>query len=199
MAGIDNTTLFSSGDKLTPSSAQDIARMQVDGTDVGRINHAGNPEGVVSANPASLCHDTTSGTVFVKQIGTGNTGWVPMPGVSVISSMDIDFLDAGAVTALFTTAARPFFIIGFGYTGIDVSGVLLSGFVNYGWTAPDYNDFLDSVTTPLVNNTDETAVVIPPGGPTVIVPPSTTFRIKIGTATTATTDTEKVSIMGFYI
>jgi hypothetical protein len=132
-------------------------------------------------------------------MGTGNTGWVPMPGVSVIASQDIDFLSAGTVTALFTTAARPFFIIGFGYTGIDVSGVTVSGFVNYGWTAPDYNDFLDSVTTPLVNNTDETAIVIPPGGPTVIVPPSTTFRIKIGTATTATTDTEKVSIMGFYI
>lgn len=75
MAGIQNTTLFSQGERLQTSSAQDIAEMQTDATDVSRINHTGDPEGVVSANPSSLCHDPVSGSVYQKQTGTGNTGW----------------------------------------------------------------------------------------------------------------------------
>ncbi len=75
MAGIQNTTLFSQGERLQASSAQDIAEMQTGATDVSRINHTGNPEGVISANPSSLCHDPVSGSVYQKQTGTGNTGW----------------------------------------------------------------------------------------------------------------------------
>ncbi len=36
----------------------------------------GSPEGVVTANPASMYRDTTSGKLWVKETGTGNTGWV---------------------------------------------------------------------------------------------------------------------------
>jgi|SRR6185436_6681354 len=75
MAGIQNTTLFSQGERLQTSSAQDISEMQTDATDVSRINYTGNPEGVVSANPSSMSHDPVSGNIYQKQTGTGNTGW----------------------------------------------------------------------------------------------------------------------------
>lgn len=75
MAGIENTTLFSSGERLQPSSANDISRMQEESTDVSRINYSGNPEGNVSANPSSLCHNPVSGNIYQKMSGTGNTGW----------------------------------------------------------------------------------------------------------------------------
>ena len=75
MAGFENTIVFSNGEKLSPSSSDDISRMQEQSTDISRINHVGNPEGVVSANPASLSHDPVSGFIYVKETGTGNTGW----------------------------------------------------------------------------------------------------------------------------
>ena len=199
MAGIDNTTLFSSGEKLTPSSAGDILRMQVDATDSARINHTGNPEGVVSANPSSLCHDTTSGTVYVKQTGTSNTGWVAMPGISILVSHDFD-LTVPATIPLFTTANKPLLIMGFAWSGVNVNTITGSGFMNFGWTAPDYNDYLDGMTAGLVNTTGEVYVAIPPpASPTIIVPPLTTFTAKIVTPTTAVSDVEKLSVLGFYL
>lgn len=37
--------------------------------------NAGSPEGVVTARPGSLCSDTTNGDLYVKNSGTGTTGW----------------------------------------------------------------------------------------------------------------------------
>jgi hypothetical protein len=76
MAGFENTIVFSNGEKLSASSPDDISRMQEQATDISRINYTGNPEGAVSANPASLSHDPVSGDIYVKQTGTGNTGWM---------------------------------------------------------------------------------------------------------------------------
>lgn len=76
MAGIQNKILFSDGEKLQTSSAADILQMQELSTDISRINYVGNPEGNVSANPSSLCHDPVSGNTYLKITGTGNTGWV---------------------------------------------------------------------------------------------------------------------------
>ncbi len=76
MAGIENNIVYGGGFKLAESSARDILDMQRSSTDVSNINHTGNPEGVVSANPSSLCHDPVSGSVYKKETGTGNTGWV---------------------------------------------------------------------------------------------------------------------------
>lgn len=80
MAGIDNTIIFSSGERLTESTATDIIRMQETSDSVSRINYEGDPEGVISANPSSLCHDPVSGNIYFKQTGTGNTGWVLLTG-----------------------------------------------------------------------------------------------------------------------
>ena len=93
MAGIQNTTIFSKGERLQASAAQDIAEMQTDATDVSRINHTGNPEGVVSANPSSLCHDPVSGIVYIKYSGTGNTGWNQIPNPFSPNSIIQDFND----------------------------------------------------------------------------------------------------------
>jgi len=79
MAGIENNIVYGGGFKLQPSSARDISDMQRTAVDVSRINHTGDPEGVVSANPSSLSHDPTTGALYLKASGTGNTGWVQVP------------------------------------------------------------------------------------------------------------------------
>ncbi len=75
MSGFDNEVLYAIGERLEPSTTQAIGLMQKTSTDVSRINHTGDPEGVVSANPSSLPHDPVSGLVYAKNTGTGNTGW----------------------------------------------------------------------------------------------------------------------------
>src|SRR5574338_529700 len=75
MAGIGNSITFSQGHKLQPSTAQDILNMQKTPNDVSIINFTGDPEGSVSANPGSLCHDPVAGILYLKSTGTSNTGW----------------------------------------------------------------------------------------------------------------------------
>lgn len=45
------------------------------GTQVTWTHSAGSPEGAVTANKGSLCSDTTNGELYIKNTGTGNTGW----------------------------------------------------------------------------------------------------------------------------
>lgn len=76
MSGFENKIVFCDGEKLQPSSSDSINRMKTLATDVSRINYTGDPEGNIAANPSSLCHDPSSGNIYFKQTGTGNTGWV---------------------------------------------------------------------------------------------------------------------------
>lgn len=47
---------------------------------VGIYNHAGNPNGSLSANVGSLSLDTTAGITWAKTNGSGNTGWTQLAG-----------------------------------------------------------------------------------------------------------------------
>lgn len=85
MSGFQNKVVFSEGSKITPTSSGSRADLQQDSTDVARINYTGNPEGVISANPASLCHDPVSGLVYKKDSGVGNTGWSQLGGAGTIT------------------------------------------------------------------------------------------------------------------
>ena len=78
MAGFENDVMYAIGDRLEPSTAQAIAIMQNGSSDVSRINTIGSPEGVVAANPSSLDHDPSTGQVYIKRSGVGNTGWLPI-------------------------------------------------------------------------------------------------------------------------
>ena len=46
------------------------------GAAIGIFVNAGTPESAVTAGVGALCSDTTSGKLYVKATGTGNTGWV---------------------------------------------------------------------------------------------------------------------------
>lgn len=86
MAGFDNEVLYAVGERLLPSSAQSISIMQQapNTTNVSRINYVGNPNGAVSANPSSLCHDPVSGDIWRKTAGIGPFSWATI-GTGVIS------------------------------------------------------------------------------------------------------------------
>lgn len=116
MAGIENNIVYGGGFKLTESFAKDILNMQRDATDVSRINHTGSPEGVISANPSSLCHDPVSGSVYVKATGTGNTGWqlVAVAGSKTVLSV--------AVTANYNIAINAVVPLDFPGVFLDSAG-----------------------------------------------------------------------------
>lgn len=44
----------------------------------GGLSGSGSPEGVVTANPGTTYWDTTGQSLWVKDTGTGNTGWVQL-------------------------------------------------------------------------------------------------------------------------
>jgi hypothetical protein len=95
MAGIQNKVFFGEGDKITPTSAESIVLLQENSTDVARINYTGDPEGAISANPASLCHDPVSGIVYKKDSGVSNTGWSTLGGAPVAGSVAVQsFINA---------------------------------------------------------------------------------------------------------
>ncbi len=99
MSGFDNEVLYSIGQRLEPSTSQAIGLMQKASTDVSIINHIGDPEGVVSANPSSLSHDPVSGNLYLKQTGTGTTGWIligssSLPSPAKVLSVFDDFLSS---------------------------------------------------------------------------------------------------------
>lgn len=202
MAGFENNIEYAQGARLEPSQAADIVQMQKTSSAVSTINHTGSPEGSVAANPSSICHDPVSGLVYVKVSGTGNTGWLPVqtaPAIIPLGNVAID-LTVVAVTPLFTTGASHFLIIGWTSYATLITGSASGAFANFGWTGPDYSDFLTSSNVGSLTATGQTSISIPPGGDTVIVPPSTTFSINITTAdTTATANTEKISFLGFYL
>ncbi len=88
MAGFDNEVMFALGERLQASTAQAITLMQQTATDVSRVNFSGNPNGTVAANPSSLSHDPTSGNLWLKATGTGNTGWVLLTAGGVTLTAD---------------------------------------------------------------------------------------------------------------
>lgn len=107
MAGVENKILFGNGVKIQPSQATDISNMQELTTDIGLINHTGNPTGVVSANPGSLVFDPVSGNIYQKASGTGSSGWQPVGS----GSLPVPYIDQGVSTTVasnkgyFATAA----------------------------------------------------------------------------------------------
>lgn len=76
MPGSDNNIQYAGGYRLEESSAESIFLMQKRATGVSCINYSGNPEGAVSANPASILYDRSTGNIYRKASGTGVTGWL---------------------------------------------------------------------------------------------------------------------------
>ncbi len=90
-------------------------------------NSAGSPESVVSAPVGAICHDTTNGDLYVKESGTGNTGWVALStgggGGSVSDTAYADSWNGVTTDAPSKNAV---------YDALNTNG---KGFVNHGSTA----------------------------------------------------------------
>ncbi len=123
MSGFDNEVIVSIGERLEPSTAQAIGIMQQTATDVSRINYTGNPEGAVSANPSSLCHDPSTGIVYYKFSGTGNTGWIPIfqPLPNKLAYLVDDFMESNILPWVFSSLDLPIFSQD-GHPGLYQSG-----------------------------------------------------------------------------
>lgn len=66
----------------------------------GNLTGSGSPEGVITALPGAGYVDTDTGDLYVKQVGTGNTGWaaVSSGGVSVVYNSSGNGTPEGVVT-----------------------------------------------------------------------------------------------------
>ncbi len=121
MAGFDNEVMFALGERLQASTAQAIQLMQQTATDVSNINHTGDPNGVVAANPSSLSHDPVSGNIYMKQTGTGNTGWA-LVGQSIQTT--VSFVDSSSAVALTTATPTDVTSISLPAGTYSISGII---------------------------------------------------------------------------
>lgn len=97
MSGLENKIVYGEGFKLQTSSARSISDMQRTASDVSRINYVGNPEGVISANPSSLCHNPTTGDLYKKDSGTGNTGWSLIGGAPASTILSVGMRNSQSI------------------------------------------------------------------------------------------------------
>lgn len=106
MAGIENKIIYGQGFKLQPSDSDDIARMQ--NTDTASfVNFNATPEAAVSANIGSLCIDRIAGNLYIKQTGTGNTGWNLLgSGGSITITGDVSSITGSNLTVFANLAAN---------------------------------------------------------------------------------------------
>jgi len=105
MPGSNNKIHFSNGIRLEPSSAEEWYLMQdaPNTDDVSYINYVASPEGVIQANPSSLCHDTTNGDLYLKTTGTNVTGWQQIVSGTVTSGIGTINGDSGSATGTTVT------------------------------------------------------------------------------------------------
>lgn len=65
--------------KLSVAAVQIVTPLKIQNTDCAIYAGAGNPNGVVTAVPGSLYTNNAGGassTLYVKESGIGNTGWI---------------------------------------------------------------------------------------------------------------------------
>jgi hypothetical protein len=160
MAGIGNSILFAQGMRLQPSTSQDILQMRQASTDIARINYTGDPETNVAANPGSLCHDPVSGNVYVKDSGTGNTGWIQIPLPTSGTFTPVITGDIGSPTVTYGSQIGRYYRIGnLVQFNITVSYTAMSGGSGNGviGTLPFVAENIpDQVTSILGNSLEET-------------------------------------------
>lgn len=199
MAGFDNEVLYCRGERLEQSNAQDILLMQEQATDVARINHTGNPEGAVAANPSSLSHDPVSGNLYLKATGTGNTGWQQVFGNGIIAFQGpvVDFTTLGT-TAIFTPV-RDFQICFINFYGVSIVGSI-SGFqANFGTNPPDFDNILAAAGSNVTATGQNQLVPLTSSG-FATIPAGETFTCNVVTAESgATTSDQRIDVIGYYI
>ncbi len=185
MAGFDNEVVYGSNVDFTGSPTVTpqvtLNGQLLIGADTPPNIRVGN----ITSNTANLVVTNTPGGISLSDTG-----------IAVIRGPSINFQSTG-FTPIFTPSS-PFIIIGFILYAVDVDTITMSWSANLGWTAPDYDDYFNSVQG--VNNvTGEVDVEIPPpGNPLILIPASVTFGINITTPSTATSDVEKIDILGYY-
>ncbi len=133
--------------------------------------------------------------------GSGNTLTITSSGSSsnsvITYSAEVDLKVAG-VNNIFT-ATSDFWILAINFYGVDVTSNPGANFQNLGWTAPDYLDFAESISSS-VTITNQFYITFPPfssGGPAV--PSGETFVINVTVPSTdSVMNVQRIDIVGYY-
>ena len=200
MAGIQNTILFSQGEKLQVSTSEDITGMQTLSTDISRVNYTGNPEGNISANPSSLCHDPVSGNIYYKQTGTGNTGWIPIPsGMQSFTGLPVNLLATG-LTNIFVPVFD-FVVTQVTMVGTSIVGIPGTPIADFGFNNPSYNNITNGFQSFSGSTGSANGIVLGATfGDTAVITAASQVKINVTTADlTASTNTQTPILFGFYV
>lgn len=118
----------------------------------------------------------------------------------VIKTSNVDLLTLGA-TLLFTPTAN-FVITAINMYGVTITGSTASPQANFGWTASTYNDFITAWQTfaPFQGHYSGQSLGVSLIDVVPYIPASTPFYINVTTVdVTATANTQRVDIMGYYL
>lgn len=104
MPGWDNGVSFGNAFRILPSDAEDIQLSQRLPTDVALLNVSVSPEGAINANPGSVAYDQ-NGYLWLKESGTGNTGWAQIVSATVFTALPAHSIVLGTGTDTLSSLA----------------------------------------------------------------------------------------------
>ncbi len=103
-------------------------------------------------------------------------------------------------TIIFTPLSK-FAVVQISCFGVSVTGVIGAPVASFGWTAATYNDLTSGFTSfPTATDHTNGSEIASTIGETPVIPASTAFRINVTAAdATATTNSQRIDILGYYI
>jgi len=147
--------------------------------------------GVSVANTNTVTIDSSTGQLG-SQVGSPNV---------VIKGPNVNLLVAGATT-IFTPTSQ-FVITSITQYAVNVTGVIFTAAASFGWTPATYNDYASAVPFFLTTTGTYASLSAESGLGTndhLVLPASTPFVINVtGPDSTATTNTQRVDIIGYYL
>lgn len=119
--------------------------------------------------------------------------------IVVLSSTTID-LKATGNTIIFTPNTK-FVVTAINAYGVSLTGIIGAPVASFGWTAAAYNDLMAGFTSfATVTNNINGIDIQSTTGETQPIPAATAFRINVTSAdATATTNSQRIDILGYYL
>ena len=170
---------------------------------VSRIGNAGNggstPQSACYIDGITVVSTVSNQKTVVIDSTTGQLGSLSGSPSIIIKSGNIDLLATGDTT-LFTTTA-PFVLVDIIPYGVSLTGVIGAPLANFGWTGASYDDIANgfgNFATTQGNVAPNNFGLFNPQYP--VIPTATAFKINVTSAdATATINTQRIDVMGYYL
>lgn len=196
MSGFDNDVVYGKNADFTTSDNQDVNENNglVEDGKLWIGSTALNVGGTHINVGSLVCSD---GSVSIEYVSPNLD--IKMTGIQCIRTETVDMKSTG-VTPLFTPTAD-FIVLSISFVGVDITGTIGLPTMNFGWTASSYNDLANGNTSN-VSATDRYCIINAAFGvvDSPILPSGSTLNVNVTSAdATATTNTQRIDIIGYYV